>query len=191
MKRLVGQQAATKEELDQRNAAVEVDRLHVKDAQETIRKTRAALGLPPDDANPTELPQNLDQTFSGVQVALSNVVQVLAQIGVSIPLYHLTPDKLIHDVAGSGQPSDSMKPSTATSRRLPPWSRRGRPATRPAKPARRRTEPVLHLRLRSHRRPSRKPHGKSRQQRLARPGADERPLADQHLDRGQFQGNGD
>ncbi len=103
---LVAKDAATREELDQRVAAEEVARQRVADAQETIRKTRAALGLPPNDEDPTEVPENLDQSFSGVQIALSNAAQSLAQIGVPLPLSHLTPDELSRDLTSRGASSD-------------------------------------------------------------------------------------
>jgi membrane fusion protein (multidrug efflux system) len=94
VRRLVEKQAATKEEQDQRVADREVARQRVIDATEMIRRTRADLGLPPNDADPTAAPPNLEQTYSAVQMALSDAAQALAQAGVPIRLRGLTPDSL-------------------------------------------------------------------------------------------------
>ncbi|OWK37910.1 HlyD family secretion protein [Fimbriiglobus ruber] len=91
VKRLVDKQAATKEELDQRAADLEVARQQVVEAREMIHRTRANLGLAPNDENPTAVPPDLEQTYSSVQTALSDSAMALAQIGVPIPLRGLTP----------------------------------------------------------------------------------------------------
>ncbi|QJX00319.1 HlyD family secretion protein [Frigoriglobus tundricola] len=97
-RRLVDKQAASKEELDQRAADLEVARQRVIDATETIRRTRANLGLPPNDADPTAAPADLEETYSAVQTALSDTAQALAQAGVPIRLRGLTPKSLREQV---------------------------------------------------------------------------------------------
>src|SRR5262249_54144098 len=91
---LAGEQAAAREELDQRLANLKVARQRVNSAEETVQRFRAVLGLKPNSKNPTGIPENLEQSFSSVQVALSKTAQALAQIGVPIKLYKLTPDHL-------------------------------------------------------------------------------------------------
>jgi membrane fusion protein, multidrug efflux system len=92
--RLVKQQAAPREELDQRRADEEVARQKLANAREAVRQTRAALGLPPDESDPTAFPADLEQNYSAVQMALSKTVESLAQIGVPLQLDHLTPASL-------------------------------------------------------------------------------------------------
>jgi membrane fusion protein, multidrug efflux system len=97
--RLVKRQAATKEELDQRRAAEEVARQQVASARETVRRTRAALGLPPNDSDPTAVPPNLEDAFSAVQTALSNAARSLVGIGIPLHVQGLTPEGLRRQLA--------------------------------------------------------------------------------------------
>ncbi len=91
---LVPSGAATQEELDQARNAVQVAESQVSAAQEAIQQTRANLGLGRDKKNPLDIPKDIETTFPAVQVALSNAVTALAQIGLALPLHDLTPDAL-------------------------------------------------------------------------------------------------
>src|SRR5262249_45278108 len=74
--------------------AVEAARNEVKSAEEQVQQARANLGLRRDLENPTEVPKDLDQTFPAVQVALSNTMPALAQMGLPLRLYGMTPATL-------------------------------------------------------------------------------------------------
>lgn len=59
---------------------------------------RAALGLPPQPAGGTnfaDVPPNLDQTFSSVREALSQLLQAAAQLGVVPSSWDLTPKETV------------------------------------------------------------------------------------------------
>lgn len=79
----------SKEDLDQREQAVEVDKAAVVQAREEVYALRASLGLPPipekgkeaSDEDLKEVPPNLEQTFSTVQSSLATLLQSAAQFG--------------------------------------------------------------------------------------------------------------
>jgi membrane fusion protein (multidrug efflux system) len=88
---LVQKNASTQEDLDQRQADIRVARQRVNEAHETIRRDRAALGLNPDADDPLEMPDDLKETFSAVQQAMSQVAQAAAEVGMTLKLYGLKP----------------------------------------------------------------------------------------------------
>jgi membrane fusion protein (multidrug efflux system) len=92
--RLVPRGAASQEALEQRSNTLRVAEAQVQVAEQAIQQTRANLGLNPNEKNPLETPRDLEETYSAVQVALSNALTALAGIGVKLPFYQLTPDKL-------------------------------------------------------------------------------------------------
>jgi membrane fusion protein (multidrug efflux system) len=74
----------SKEELDQRRQAVKVDEAAVDQALQAVYATRVGLGLPapPDPGHElSEVPSNLNQTFSSVRQALGQLRQSAAQFG--------------------------------------------------------------------------------------------------------------
>ncbi|MBV9124074.1 MAG: HlyD family secretion protein [Planctomycetes bacterium] len=75
-------QAASKEELEQRQAALVAAREQVNAAEQKVQQDRSILGLKPDRDHPDQVPDNLDQNFAGVQYALAGGQQTLAQLGV-------------------------------------------------------------------------------------------------------------
>jgi membrane fusion protein (multidrug efflux system) len=87
----------SKEDLDQRQQAVEVDKAAVEQALEQIYALRAGLGLPAkpekgdDQKYLTEVPANLDQTFSEVQSSLATLLQSAAQFGYVPTSFDSTP----------------------------------------------------------------------------------------------------
>jgi membrane fusion protein (multidrug efflux system) len=108
---LVPSGAATREELEQTRTAVSVSESQVAAAQEAIQQTRAALGLERNEKDPLQVPPGLEQNFPAVQVALSNAVVALAQIGFSVALHNLTPDALYEQLV-------NMTPSRDLNRTL-------------------------------------------------------------------------
>ena len=92
----------SKEDLDVRRQAAEVDRAAVKQALQQVYASRVYLGLPPEPANGhdlTEVPPDLEQTFSAVRTALYNLVQTMAQIGLNLIREHdtVTPHQFLAD----------------------------------------------------------------------------------------------
>jgi membrane fusion protein (multidrug efflux system) len=76
--------AISREEYDQRREAARVAEALANEAQEEVFETRVALGLPPrpEKGELSEVPEDLNQTFSGVRQALAELVQTLAQVGL-------------------------------------------------------------------------------------------------------------
>jgi membrane fusion protein (multidrug efflux system) len=92
----------SKEELDVRRQTVKVDEADVEQALQQVYATRVYLGLPPQPANRndlTEVPPDLEQTFSAVRTGLYNMIQTTAQIGLQLDsdLDHITPKRFLED----------------------------------------------------------------------------------------------
>jgi membrane fusion protein (multidrug efflux system) len=90
----------SKEDLDFRKQQVQVGEAAVEQALQQVYATRASLGLapvPPKDHELTEVPANLEQTFSAVHTALANLQQTLAQIGLPLPSTTATPKQVLDD----------------------------------------------------------------------------------------------
>jgi membrane fusion protein (multidrug efflux system) len=92
----------SKEELDVRRQTVKVDEAAVEQALQAVYATRVYLGLPPQPAGGrelTEVPPNLDQTFSAVRSALYSLIQTTAQVGLDLAtdLDHVTPQRFLED----------------------------------------------------------------------------------------------
>jgi membrane fusion protein (multidrug efflux system) len=95
---LLKQNAVSKEDDDQKRAALDVAQAQVKQALENVHQARVALGLPPDPpagGKLTDMPDNLDQIFSSVREALAELIQSAAQLGVVQSSYDITPKQLI------------------------------------------------------------------------------------------------
>jgi membrane fusion protein (multidrug efflux system) len=71
----------SQEIVDQRAATLAETRQQVVASQESIRQTRALLGLAPDLSNPGAVPPDLAQSFAGTQYALAQTQQALAHLG--------------------------------------------------------------------------------------------------------------
>jgi membrane fusion protein (multidrug efflux system) len=88
----------TKEDLDQRYESVKVNEAAVEQALQTVYATRAGLGLPPQPPKGkplTDVPPDLEQSYSGVRSALADVVQTVAQIGLPLPGTDATPKEVL------------------------------------------------------------------------------------------------
>jgi membrane fusion protein, multidrug efflux system len=90
----------SKEDLDQRRQTVKVDEAAVEQALQTVYATRAYLGVavePPKGHDLTEVPADLDQTFSSVRQALADLLQSAAQFGYFPTSWNATPKQAIAD----------------------------------------------------------------------------------------------
>ena len=97
-KKLLEKKVASKEEFDQKHEQLDVANAQVKQALENVYQARAALGLPaqpPEGASITDVPPNLDQTFSSVREALGNLMEAAAQLGVVSSSWDLTPKQVV------------------------------------------------------------------------------------------------
>jgi membrane fusion protein, multidrug efflux system len=98
-KALVSSSFETREEYDRRDAALSVARADVTQAQEDTHQIRVSLGLPAEPENGGNLgdvPPDLDQTFSTVRQAQSELIQTAAELGV-IHSYNQTPKQMVEE----------------------------------------------------------------------------------------------
>ncbi len=98
-KKLVASAVASREEYDRREAALSVARAEVIQAQDDIHQIRVSLGLPAEPKNggdPGQVPPDLDQTFSSVLQAQSELIQSAAELGV-IHSYNQTPKQMLEE----------------------------------------------------------------------------------------------
>jgi membrane fusion protein, multidrug efflux system len=96
-KRLVVSAVASREEFDRREAALSVARAEVTQALDDIHQIRVSLGLPAEPDNGGELglvPPDLDQTFSSVLQAQSELIQSAAELG-RIHSYNQSPKQML------------------------------------------------------------------------------------------------
>jgi membrane fusion protein (multidrug efflux system) len=88
----------SKDEFDQRKEQFRVAEAALKQAHEEVYQVRATLGLPPEPEKGrdlTDVPPDLDETFSDVRAALSDLVQTMTQLGYPLALTDATPTKAI------------------------------------------------------------------------------------------------
>ena len=98
-KKLVASAVASREEYDRREAALSVARAEVIQALDGIHQIRVSLGLPAEPENGGDLgqvPPDLDQTFSAVRQAQSELIQSAAELGV-IHSYNQTPKQMLEE----------------------------------------------------------------------------------------------
>jgi len=99
-KKLIETKVASKEEFDKARKELDVANAQVKEALENVYQARAVLGLPaqpPEGKDLTDVPPNLDQTFSSVRQALGELMQAAAQLGVVVSSYDLTPRQVVEE----------------------------------------------------------------------------------------------
>ncbi|HEY2047068.1 MAG TPA: HlyD family secretion protein [Candidatus Udaeobacter sp.] len=99
-KKLLATKVASVEEFDTRRKELDVANAQVKQALENVYQARAALGLPvqpAESASLTDVPADLDQTFSSVQEALAELRQGAAQLGVTASSWNMTPKQLVEE----------------------------------------------------------------------------------------------
>ncbi len=94
VKNLVNSQTATREELDQKQAALESAREKYKVAEQSVQQARALLALAPDYQHPEQVPADLERTDTQVRRAVAAGQQILANLGLASGLHALEPEAL-------------------------------------------------------------------------------------------------
>jgi membrane fusion protein, multidrug efflux system len=98
--RLLATKVVSQEEYDERREALDVAKAQLAQALENVYQARAALGLPaqpPAGSSLADVPADLDQTFSSVRQAQSDLRQSAAQLGVLPSSYNLTPKQMLDE----------------------------------------------------------------------------------------------
>ncbi len=87
------------EEVDQRKEAYRVAEAQMRQALQQVYQIRVSLGLPekPEHGDLTEVPPDLDQSFSTVREALAELVQNAAPLGIIPSSYDIKPKQLIEE----------------------------------------------------------------------------------------------
>ena len=110
-KALVSSAFETREEYDRRDAAVSVARADVTQAVEDAHQIRVSLGLPAEPENGGDLgsvPSDLDQTFSAVREAQTQLMQSTAELGV-VHSYNQTPKQMVEEFTRQNPEGDVDK----------------------------------------------------------------------------------
>jgi membrane fusion protein (multidrug efflux system) len=96
---LLARHAIAREEFDQRREAQRTAEAAVKQALEEVYEARVALGLPPRPVKGelSDVPSDLNQTFSGVREALAALGQCMAQVGLAPPSVNRTPKEALDE----------------------------------------------------------------------------------------------
>jgi membrane fusion protein, multidrug efflux system len=98
-KPLVASGQVTQQEMDGYTEALSIARAQVQEATQAVYEMRASLGLPtvPDKGSDlTEVPRDLNQTFSSVREAQARLMQAAAALGVA-DSFNKTPKQLVED----------------------------------------------------------------------------------------------
>ena len=82
VKRLVADQTATREELDQKLAAYQSARERYKASEQKVQQARAMLALAPDYQHPEQIPADLERTGTDVRRGVAAGQQILAKLGI-------------------------------------------------------------------------------------------------------------
>lgn len=96
---LLSSGAVTKEDVDRRKEAVLVSQAELEEADQGVYQVRVELGLPPKPATGddlTQVPDDLDQTFSSVRQAQYSLYQAAAQLGV-VQQFNQSPKQMVED----------------------------------------------------------------------------------------------
>ncbi len=98
-KKLVVSSYVSRQEYDQRTAALAVARAEVIQARDDIHQIRVSLGLPAEPLNGGDLgqaPPDLEQTFSSVRQAQSELSQSAAELGI-VHSMNQTPKQMLEE----------------------------------------------------------------------------------------------
>jgi membrane fusion protein (multidrug efflux system) len=96
--KLLATKVVSSEEFDQKREALDVARALVKQSLESVYQQRVALGLPSElkpGVSLTDVPPNLNQTFSSVRQAAADLLQAAAQLGIESSSFDLTPQQIL------------------------------------------------------------------------------------------------
>ena len=97
-KSLLATKVISTEEFDQKREAIDAANAQVNQALQNVYQTRVGLGLPrvPEQGKSlTDVPPDIDQTYSAVRQALGELMKGAAQLGVVASSYTLTPKELV------------------------------------------------------------------------------------------------
>jgi membrane fusion protein, multidrug efflux system len=97
-KQLLTTRVVSKEEYDQKQAALAVANAQVAQALQNVYQARVNLGLPavpPAGTSLADVPSDIDQTFSSVRQALADLLHSAAQLGITPSSYDLSPKEII------------------------------------------------------------------------------------------------
>jgi membrane fusion protein (multidrug efflux system) len=90
--------AMSKEEFDHRREDIRTAEAATNQSREEVFQARASLGLPsqpPNGKDLTHVPPDLEETFSDVRAAFSELVQTMTQLGVPLAPVKATPTQAI------------------------------------------------------------------------------------------------
>jgi len=99
-RRLLQTASTSREDFDQRQQDVRVAEASANQAREEVYQIRVFLGLAPQPEKGkdlTDVPKDLDQTFSAVRTSLADLLQSLAQLGLPLGSTNLTPKEAIEE----------------------------------------------------------------------------------------------
>ena len=99
-KKLIEGKVTSHEEFDQRQEALDVAQAQYTQALETVYQSRVELGLPAKPGNGddlTQVPADLEQTFSSVREAQAQLMQNAAQLNVVPSSYDLSPKQMLEE----------------------------------------------------------------------------------------------
>ncbi|HEY0791009.1 MAG TPA: HlyD family secretion protein [Chthoniobacterales bacterium] len=97
---LLASKVVSAEEFDQKREGLDAATAQVSQALESVYQARAALGLPgipPPGTSLTDVPTDLDQTFSSVRQALAELLQSAAPLGIVPTSYDLSPKQTLEE----------------------------------------------------------------------------------------------
>ncbi len=97
---LVGTGAVARQAFDQYEQQFRVAEADIAKAQEAVAQIRVSLGLAPEPGKGkslTDVPPDLNQTFSAVRGALAECMQTITQLGQPLPSTDLTPNKALEE----------------------------------------------------------------------------------------------
>ncbi len=98
--RLVSSNAVSIEDVEVKKASLDEAKAQVNHSLQDVYEARASLGLPasvPDGQNLTDVPPDIDQSFSTVRTALATLLKSAAQLGVVPSSYKLTPKEAVDE----------------------------------------------------------------------------------------------
>ena len=99
-KDLLAKKVVSIEEYDHKKEALDVAKASVTQALENVHQARVALGLPAQPVGSgdlTQVPDDLDQTFSSVRQALAELIHSAAQLGITPSSFNLTPKQTLEE----------------------------------------------------------------------------------------------
>ncbi len=98
--KLIATRAIAQVDYDQARSALLVAEAQVKQALEGVYQVRVSLGLPaipPKGKDLSDVPADLDETFSSVRQAQGQLMEAAGQLGIEASSYDLTPKKMIEE----------------------------------------------------------------------------------------------